>query len=374
MECDKKLKLLFLIDSLSGGGAELVVSNLCRHLDKERLNVSVCTLKMIGERGADLLKGGYDVYALPESRYRLGRYLSSCRLSRIVRERKVDIIHSHSTQGLVDGGLVRLMNGRVRHVHTFHYGNYPHLDARSMLLERLFVRLPDRLIAVGEEQKRAIQMTFRLNGKNIRTIWNGIEIGNGDNARQRTGAGGIDHGKVIIGSISTLIEQKGIFDLLDAVAMLGQRRRDFQVWIVGDGPLRDELEAKKRSLGLEGLVEFKGWIRNAPTEILPRIDIFIQSSLWEAMSMVILEAMAAGRAVIATEVGDNGHVIDNGHNGILVKKGDVAGMAEKLESLIADDRLCRKLGQNARQRILRDCSVEQMARNHELMYRDILGL
>jgi glycosyltransferase involved in cell wall biosynthesis len=374
MGTDRKKKLLLIIDSLSGGGAELVVANLCRHIDRRRFNVTVCGLKMLGERGEELQKTGYDVIELPPSRYRVERYLSSLRLGRIVRDKGIDLIHSHSTQGLVDGGILRFFNRRVRHVHTFHFGNYRHVSKKVLTLEKAFSRIPDKLVAVGKEQGKTIAKVFRLPNERIKTVWNGIEVHElGGNDGQKNGEINPDNGKIVLGSISTLIEQKGITYLLDAISLLGRRNKNFNLWIVGHGPLRDELRAKTSTLGLDGVVKFVGWVHNASAVILPKMDIFIQSSLWEAMSMVLLEAMAAGKPVVVTDVGDNRHVIENGKEGIIVPKMDPQKMAQEMERLILDKSLREELGQNARQKVTAECTVQAMARNYERLYLNVLG-
>ncbi len=366
--------ILLLIDSLSGGGAELVVANLCRNIDRKRFNVTVCVLKMLAERGEDLQKAGYEVIELPKNQYKIGKYLSSLMLRRIVRDKKIDLIHTHSTHGLIDGGILNFFNRKVRHVHTFHYGNYPHINKKMLALEMIFSRMPDKLVAVGKEQREIIAKVFFHPQKRIETVWNGIEVHDTDsNYVQKTGEINLDNGRIILGSISTLIEQKGLTYLLDAISLLSKRRRDFVLWIVGDGPLRDELIAKSNSLGLDQVVKFVGWVDNAPAAILPKMDIFVQSSLWEAMSMVVLESMAAGKPVVVTDVGDNRHVIENGKNGIIVPKMDPQKMAQEIERLILDKNLRLELGQNARQKVTADCTVESMARNYERLYLDVLG-
>ena len=373
-ENNRKKKILLIIDSLLGGGAELVVANLCRYVDQNRFDVSVCTLKTLGTRGDELKKEGYNVFELQQPRCLAERYVSSLKLRRIVRDSGIDLIHSHSTQGLVDGGIVTILNRRVRHIHTFHFGNYPHLDRKALLLERIFSLLPDQLVAVGERQKRMLESTFHLRGTRIEKIWNGIEIAtNNEGNLAQSIVRRPEDGQVIIGSISTLIEQKGIPYFLDAIALLGRRRRDFRVWIVGDGPLRRELEEKSVSLGLSDLIDFVGWVHNAPMRILPQFDIFVQSSLWEAMSMVVLEAMAAGKAVVVTDVGDNRHLIENGRNGIIVPQKDPQKMAQEIERLILDKGLREELGKNALRKVIADCSVRRMARNYEQLYLNVLG-
>lgn len=370
-----KIKVLLIIDSLSGGGAELVVSSLCKYINRNLFNVCICALKNRGERGEELQKEGYDVIELPPSRHRLGRYLSSLRLGRIVRDKGIDLIHSHSTQGLIDGGVVKFMNKQMRHIHTFHFGNYPHVPKKTLILEKIFSRTPDKLVAVGRDQSEIIRKVFRLPKERIETVWNGIEVFNpGSNHGEKTGKITQNNGKIVLGSISTLIEQKGLTYLLDAISLLSKRRQDFVLWIVGHGPLRNELSVKSSALGLNEVVKFIGWIHNAPAVILPKMDIFVQSSLWEAMSMVVLEAMGAGKPVVVTDVGDNRHVIENEENGIIVPKMDPQKMAQEIERLIRDKSLREKLGQNARQKVITECNVKIMANNYERLYIDVLGV
>ena len=367
---DKK-NVLIVISSLTGGGAEYVAANLCRHVDNNLFNVAVCHLKEKGERGASLAEEGYDVVGIAGEQPGRTRYLSFLKLRQLIQQKKIDIIHSHSIDALIDCSLCRLTMGNVKHLHTFHYGNYPNPSRKYHFMEKLFQSVPDKLIAVGIEQRKTIQKTFGIPDHRITTIWNGVENTKSQYDQvlmQQYNS----NGKVLIGSISTFIEQKGLFQLLEVMSELKKRRDDFICVIVGDGPLRPQLEERHRKLDLGDSVRFMGWIKNASITVLPALDIFVQSSLWEAMSIVVLEAMGAGKAIIVTDVGDNKHVVDNGKNGILVEKKDVAGMVEKLEQLIIDERLRKKLGQQAQEKVNRECTVTQTARNHEKLYREIL--
>jgi glycosyltransferase involved in cell wall biosynthesis len=169
-----------------------------------------------------------------------------------------------------------------------------------------------------------------------------------------------------------LIEQKGLTHLLDVIHILKKRHNNFVIVIAGEGRLRNELEEKSKRLGLEDTVFFLGWLGNAASKILPVIDIFIQSSLWEAMSMVLLEAMAAGRPIVTTNVGENSHVIDSGENGFVVGPGDVHAMAEALEKLILNEELRARFGLRAKQKYEKYFTAEIMTRNYERIYLDIL--
>jgi glycosyltransferase involved in cell wall biosynthesis len=138
--------------------------------------------------------------------------------------------------------------------------------------------------------------------------------------------------------------------------------------VVGEGKLRAELEALARSLGVENDVLLTGWVPHAAQTALPHFDVFFQPSLWEAMSMVILEAMAAGKPIVATRVGENPHIIEEGVDGLLVDPKDVDGMAAALVRLIGDEMMRRRLGSAGRRKVVERFSVAHMTRAYEEIY------
>ena len=365
--------LMLVISSLSGGGAELVVENLCRHIDRNLFNVTVCHLRGRGERGDDLLEEGYEVIGVSPSHSGKTDYFRFLKLKNLIEERNIEIIHSHSTESLVESGLSRLMISELRHVHTFHYGNYPNLNRKDLWLEKLCWRMPNRLVAVGYEQRRAIIRTFGIPDNRIVTILNGICPFRIDPVYRNGSATKKEDNRLVIGSLSTFIPQKGLDYLLEAVFLLRQKRRDFVLDLVGDGPLRDHLKRKCSELKIDDCVRFHGWVKNASQTVLPIFDIFVQSSLWEGMSMVILEAMAAGKAIVATSVGENKHVLSQAHAGFLVESKDVSSMAERIESLMDDENLRSRMGNNARDLFIKNYTVDQMVRRYETLYLEISG-
>lgn len=359
--------ILLTIENLSGGGAELVVANLCRGLDRGGFNVTVCCLNDLGERGEQLKAEGFEVEVLPGGNGRRDRYLKWAKLRRFINQHEIDLVHSHSPGSLFDSVVACRLSGRAKHVHTFHFGNYPNTSKKRLLLEKLFSRGVDELVAVGLEQRRVISRVFGLPAERLTVVWNGISVPELTKATQN------GRRKLILASLSTLSEQKGLAYLLDTVAILSRNRRDFELKIVGEGPLRAALTAKARALGLDDVVKFEGWIPDAANVVLPSIDIFVQSSLWEAMSMVVLEAMAAGKPVVATDVGDNRHVIKSGVNGIIVPTKSPERMADELSNLMNDSQLRFRLGDSARASVIEKCSVNVMASEYRRIYLDVLG-
>lgn len=367
----RKKRVLILTRGLFIGGAELVIENICTCLNREVFEISVCYLHLDGPVSDKLRKQGIDVFCLSDLIRTKSKYLSFFYLARIVKEKKIDIIHSHGTAALFESSLCKLITPKLKLIHTFHYGNYPKMDRRNLFLEKLSWRIPDKLIAVGNEQRIKIKKTFKIASEDrITTVWNGI-IQKENNINKTIVEHIVDNSKVIVGSLSTLIEQKGLTYLLDAICLLKKMNNNFKVVIAGDGPLREELERKSKSKKLDEIIYFTGWIENAAYAILPVFDIFCQSSLWEAMSMVVLEAMAAGIPVVATDVGENKHIVKNGHDGYVLKPKDSRAMAHTLNELINDQKLRKWVGVNAQRKVLKKFTAQRMADNYGSRYLEL---
>jgi glycosyltransferase involved in cell wall biosynthesis len=236
----------------------------------------------------------------------------------------------------------------------------------------MFVRAPHRVVAVGEAQRSAIARAYRLEPSRMTVIRNGV-----DDARARavsTEAERIRRGApLVIGSLSTLIEQKGLDQLLQAARLLVQRGTAFRLVIVGDGHLRQPMETLARDLGLATHVEFLGWMEDAARRVLPHIDIFVQSSLWEAMSIVVLEAMSCARPIVATTVGDNPFVLRDGESGFLVPPRSPQALADRMSQLAGDPALRARLGAEARGDYEQRYTAARMCDDYARLYRDLAG-
>jgi glycosyltransferase involved in cell wall biosynthesis len=368
----QEVNLLLLTTGLNIGGAEVVVRDLAQTIDRERFNVSICCLKVLGSIGQGLADSGIDICTLPGVVPERVDYSTSVKLRRVIRDKRIDVVHSHTTYALFDGILCKLTTPGLKVVHTFHFGNYPHTGRRTLWMERLCSRFADRLIAVGEFQREQIKSAFRLRDAAVGTVLNGVRMpspGAGDLAfRSRVGA----DGKILVGTIATLIEQKGLRDLLSTARRVREIRDDVRFVLVGEGHLRTELERLRRDLGLDDTVVFYGWLRDAAALALPAFDIYFQPSLWEAMSISILEAMAAGRAIVATSVGETPRVIEDRAQGLLFPPGDVTGMADAILALAADPGSRRRLGDAASRKVAERFTVDHMTRAYEKLYLDVL--
>jgi glycosyltransferase involved in cell wall biosynthesis len=368
----RRIKVMLAIDGLGLGGAEMVVRDLARFLDRACFDVCVCCTRGLGGSiGEELVRDGIDVFVLPGQQDGRTDYLTALKFRRAIKDKHVDIVHTHAMAALLDAGPCRLTMPGLKAVHTFHFGNYPHDSWRYHVMEGLCARAVDKLIAVGWEQRRRIQATYRLGDSRIGMIWNGVTaVALTSEAHFRSQVGTGD--RLLIGTIAKLIEQKGLDDLLTVARRCRDAGHRMQFAIVGEGPLRAVLEQRRRELGLEDTVVITGWIPNAAAQALPAFDVFFQPSRWEAMSIAILEAMASGKAIVATRVGDNPHVLEDGVNGLLVDSGDIPGMVDALARM-GDAERRRSLGQAARARFEEKFTLDQMIRGYENVYRELAG-
>lgn len=364
-------RILVVNFSYGGGGSELVASQLCLGLNRERFEPIACYLQWRGEGGIDLESSGVKVIGIGRKLGRRPDYFAFRNLRRIIVDHKIDLVHSHSTDSLADSAVCRILTPGLKHVHTFHYGNYPHYERNLRLIERLFCKVPDRLVAVGQEQRKAILATYPVPTQRLVTIRNGIEPTKDEvDPLILRRFSGTDH--VLIGSICNLIEQKGLDSLLLVAQTLHAHGLRVRFVIAGDGPLRDELLKSRDRLGLKDVVEFLGRVPNAACRLLPLFDIYFQPSRWEAMSMSLLEAMMAAKPIVATDVGEARHMIQPGVTGILVQPNGVAGMVAAIHSLIADPEGRARMGRTARAVASTSFSASTMVRQYERLYDEVL--
>jgi glycosyltransferase involved in cell wall biosynthesis len=170
----QRLRVLMVNSTLHIGGAEQVAANLTKHLDRRAFEVTACYLKENGIVGQQMLDAGVDLIPVPG--WRPGRdYFTGLKLRKLVKQRRIQLLHTHDIHGFMDASLCRLSVPALRHVHTFHFGNYPHISPRYAKIERLLWRVPDALIAVGHEQAATIRRLHNIPAERMQVIWNGTD-------------------------------------------------------------------------------------------------------------------------------------------------------------------------------------------------------
>jgi glycosyltransferase involved in cell wall biosynthesis len=367
-----KKRILIVHSTLHIGGAEEVTANLCRKINKDKYDVIVCYLKEKGVVGEKIESEGTPVIGVEKSKYFKTDYFTALKLRRIIKSNRIQLVHSHDVHALTDCALCKIAMPSLKFVHTFHYGNYPHRENPFRRLESLFWRVPDLLIAVSTKQRLGILDLYKMPANRIIAMWNGVDV-DFDAEKFDIVEKLKRDGRIIIGSINTLIEQKGMFDLIKvAIKLKKSLPGKFAFLIAGDGHLRDDLLTEISRHGLDNDVFLIGWVKDAPRHFLPNIDVFFQPSLWEAMSMVLLEAMAAGKAIVATSVGETDYILTDKNNARIVEPADISEMTAALESLIMDSSLRQQYGDRAQSHYKASFTAAEMTGRYEQLYDSLL--
>jgi glycosyltransferase involved in cell wall biosynthesis len=293
----------------------------------------------------------------------------------LLRRGRWDIVHTHSSKAGILGRIAARLAGVPHVVHTVHgWGFTPgqpaHLYRLYVALERLCARWCDTLVVVANVDREDGLAHGIGRPAQYRLVRSGIQIEvYRDVATTRAEARarlGIPASALVVGSVGRLSPQKAPLDLLEGFAALARERADAHLAIVGDGPLRDEVEARVAALGLAGRVHLPGLRRDVP-ELLRAFDVFALASRWEGLPRVFPQAMAAGLPIVATRVDGAADAIEDGATGRLVEVGDAAGLGCALIELAGDPDRRRAMGERGRARV-EEFSAARMARRLEGIY------
>ncbi|MDQ0285987.1 glycosyltransferase involved in cell wall biosynthesis [Desulfofundulus luciae] len=291
---------------------------------------------------------------------------------------KITIMHAHSAKA----GLVARVAAKVArtpvvfmtaHNSIFYEFWPPWKKAAFAFGERLLARYTHRILTVSEALRQELLIRERLHPDRVVTIHNGIDpapFRREVDRRAVLRSLGLPPLGRLVGTIARLAPQKGVSYFLQAAAILC---RDYQVnfVVVGDGPLRMVLEEEGRALGLGGRLFFTGERRDIP-QILAAMDVFVLPSITEGLPLTILEAMAAGKPVVATQVGGLPEVVVDGETGFLVPPRDPQALARALAQLLLERQKAEEMGQKGRQRVMQHFTVEAMVRKIEEEYKSAL--
>jgi glycosyltransferase involved in cell wall biosynthesis len=370
---NKKIKILQLTRAMHIGGAEKVIYELALKVNEENFDVTIGCLSFIGTIGEKYLQKRKDIQLF--NKKRITKYLNTIDLIKWVKKNKIDIIHSHGTAALFEGAIAKLIYPKASLIHTFHFGNYPNMKKKYLLGERLFTKFSDRLIAVSEQQRDAVIKHLKINKKKINTVYNGTGenkyVGQKKIIDSVRNEFGIRNDEYLIGAVAVLTRQKGIKYLIETARIL-RKRKNIKFLIVGDGPLKEELSDLTNRYNVNETVIFSGW-RTDVKRLLAAFDIFLMTSLWEGLPIALLEAIAAGKPVITTKVGDNDKIVNDGVNGYLVDTRNPEQMADCILKILGNEVRKKKMQENAIKIYKRSFSIEKMVKAYEIIYNQIAG-
>lgn len=271
-----------------------------------------------------------------------------------IKNKKFDIVHTHSSKTGFLGRVAARCAGVKTIVHTVHGFAFP--STENILLKIIYYVMEviaalctDALIVMNKSDYELAKKYLPISNNKIYLLNNGVKLEKfkckGDNYTNN------DTIKIVM--VGRLCEQKNPLLLLNAFCSL---QDNYQLYYIGDGPLRTEIEKEILNKKLNERVKILGWVDNVP-EVLPSFDIFVLPSRWEGMPLAMLEAMASGLPVISSDIPSNRFLIEN-TNGELFKSEDAISLKEKIEYLGRDPKKRALISQDAYKKIKANFSLD----------------
>lgn len=378
MGANQKIKVCHLISGDLWAGPEVQVHSLLVSLrGVPYLDISVITLNE-GKLAENLRQSGFEVRVIEESKHTFFKILGL--LKKELKGKEIDILHTHRYKENVLGGMIKRRCKIKRLVQTVHGLSEPFTGIRKLKihlyskLNQYFTRnYFDKVVTVSFDMQTKLSRIIAAD--KLITIHNAIDITRlkiertKDEVKQELG---ISKDHPIIGSVGRMVPIKGYDVFLKAAQLILEVRPQTRFILAGDGPLKSKLERKATNMGLESAVRFIGF-RNDISEIINCFDIFVVSSYYEGIPIVLLEAMALNKATVATRVGGIKEIIEDSVSGFLVESGDFESIASICMRLLDNAQIRGKVEIEGKKRIAEEFSVEIQKERVLKLYNELMN-
>lgn len=366
-------KILLVIETKGPGGAETVVLHLARNLDRSRFSTKVLLLKT-GWLQKELEASGIETVIIPSRRaWDLGFLI---KFVRFVREFKPAIIHSHlpgaNLYSCLVGYLTRTPVITTYHGELFLPGSP---DNHAGIKHWLVRKLASRIVLVADYLRHDFVNIAHFPASKLSVIYNGIPIGGSDSSfdlDSKWASLGLKPDDLVVGIVANFRPPKGYKYFIDAARIVHRELPGVKFLVVGqgEGEIRQAVETAVEDYGLQNSVMLLGFRSDVP-ELLRVIDLFVLSSISEGLPLSAVEAMAASKPVVATNVGGLAELVANGKSGFLVPPADATALAEKILVILKDRSLRECMGKAGREIAVTTFSLEGMLAGYQELYEGL---
>ncbi|MGH9866847.1 MAG: glycosyltransferase family 4 protein [Candidatus Polarisedimenticolia bacterium] len=372
------IRVCHIITQLELGGAQKIALYTAQHLDRSRFSAQIIAGPggMLDEEARDLGIPFHIVPSLIRQVSPAHDLLALAQLTRLLRRMRPDVVHTHSSKAGILGRWAATLAGVPHIVHSVHgFGFNP---AQGRIARRLFVSLErvtcrmatSVLVMVSQANLKTGHDLDLFDPRRASLIRCGVPL-----TEFHPAAAPRPHGSPLtVGMVACLKPQKAPLDFVAVAARVTKARPPLppvKFVLVGDGELRPAVESAIAQAGLQGIVTLAGWRRDVP-EVLRGLDVLLHTSRWEGLPLTFLEAMATGLPIVGTGVDGNLDVVEEGVTGYLLQPGDVEGLARRCTELLRDPDGRRRMGEEARRRVLL-FDVDGMVRRKELLYEGLVS-
>ncbi len=362
-------------------GVQKIMIDFLSRLDKDLYEIYViCQAE--GDMTRILEKNGIRCIYLPELKREVSPvndFIAFAKLLNIFKNYQFDVVHSHSSKPGFLGRISARLAGIPCIVHTVHGFAFHEFSAKLKihfftLLERIAALAADRIIFLNKvDYQFALEKNIVSRNK-VAKINNGVQFHDLDlsvDVIKKKQELGIKPESKVVGFFGRLWEQKSPQDFVNSIPSVIKELPETEFIMVGDGPLLDDLLKNADRLSVRKNLKLLGW-RNDVPELLKIIDVFVQTSLWEGMSLSILEAMAAGKPVVATDIKGNNEIVINNETGYLVSPNSPQQIADRVVTLLNNPELAAQMGAAAHNRIENEFDIDSHVKTIEDIYFSIL--
>lgn len=364
----RPVRVCFLIDSLSRAGTESQLLALIRELDRNEVEPTLVLLDGTSAESRSLEPENCPVLRLGVTRL-VGRMAirGARTLARFWHEQRPDVLQVYFLDSAYFGVPLAKLCGVPKIVRVRNNLGY-FLTRKHRILNRIVGRLANVALTNTDAGKDALVAAERLPADRVVVLANGV-----DTDRFAGFPPPLSRAEIRIGCVANLRPVKNVDGLLRAAATVCEQFPTATFEIAGDGPERANLESLRDALGLRDRVRFHGSVGDVPG-FLRTLDVAVLPSHSEGMSNAVLEYMAAGRAVVATAVGANPKLVDDGVCGLVVPPGDAPALAAAIVRLLREPALARRFGEAARNRVESEYGRPAMCRRFEAFYRGLVSV
>ncbi|MFA6216176.1 MAG: glycosyltransferase [Candidatus Omnitrophota bacterium] len=381
-----RIKVAHVITRLDWGGSPDIVRIICTHLDPAVYDVRLImgeTLHPCARTQAFLMDFTGRIKIVPHLKREIDLMhdlRAFMQLYFLFRRERFDIVHTHTAKAGALARMAAFLSGQPVIVHTPHGHNFYGYFSKAVsygivLVEKFLSCFTDRIIALTELEKRDLITYGVASADKVTVIYQGLELSRYAGASSNTGAlrdaFGIGRDERVIGMVGRLEPIKGPEYFIEAAAEIAAKNSRIKFIIAGEGSLKEKLQNRVLELGIKDKVIFLGWREDVP-EIISLLDVLVLPSLNEAVGMVLLEAGAAGVAVVATKVGGVPEMVHDNQTGILVPAHNPASLAGAVNDLLADPRKRLEMGKAAQAWVQGRFKAEDMAGNLSILYQELL--
>jgi L-malate glycosyltransferase len=379
------MKVLHVINTLRGGGAEMNVLRLALYANRDRIEPHLAYCGSWPLEG-DIAGHGVPMLRLHDTPRRVRSIASAriiARLLAYIRRHRIDVVHTHLFNAHAWGAVAaRLAQVKVvEHVHDHRYTDRSVLVQRGLAETRQYdrahylARLSDHIVVLTNQNRDYVLERVRIPPGNVSVIPNGLAQrpplpAAGQRARLRRSLG-LPHDAHVLLAVGRLADEKNFKVLISAVEQLRSQISSLFVLILGEGPERESLQKQIDRARLTGVVRLVGHKADMQT-YYDSADIFVQPSIFELQSLAMLEAMQSGLPVIVSQgVGCNDDLIAHGESGFLVHPNRVDDWAQAISTLVRHPQLRMRVGGAGQSLVRRECDISHVSRRFETLYEEL---